>query len=673
MAIFTNELKREQVKVQTIARRAGLNFIDIVYDVLDMDQMAEVASYHGFPDHYSHWKFGEEYENMRKKFSFDMSKIYEMVINTDPSIGYLLAENKIIDQKLVMAHVCAHVDFFTHNEWFRPTDKKMLETSRSASERIEKYREEFGEDVVDDFITDCMKIENLIDSSAPYITSPQVKQKKENAKPKKGEEILRFKSSDFPYLDSFLNPPDWIEKQEKKIKEKAERDRRVKKGLLFPARPVRDILLFLLRFAPLEEWQRDILDITRQERYYILPQGLTKISNEGWAAYWHSELMVRRRLVSSAEIVDYAKHNAGTLGSPGLNPYKLGLTIFRDIEYRWNTGRHGLIWKYCRPYVTKRGQWDDFIVFKNIYEENLGSVASDWEEWCTFKRVCREGEVGFPKDIFHPKNLVKWWCEYHASYDRVQSLKKELENNTDPDLEDDIKLDIKWFEKLLTIKKAWDSGNISKEISPIPPVFFDLARKHHGRVELGVGRKKIFEVRKRINDYSLISEFFTKALFEQLPMFSYKPGGGGVSPDHWGIDKVEFEDVKKKLLYSLFNMGGPILEVVDTRYSPDGGVGIGLYIRHRHEGVDLQLDEMYEIMKTLYKIWQRSIYLETIVVEEEKQSKIPFFILSKLFNDDEKKQKEKKIKRGKLTIFCTIDGKKVSVSKEKGVKFKTPY
>ena len=110
---------------------------------------------------------------------------------------------------------------------------------------------------------------------------------KEKKKPKKDEEGFRIKT-DIPYLERFLNPPEWIEEQRKKLENKESRKQDIKKGLLFPAKPIRDILLFLISFAPLEEWQRDVLDILRQEMYYFLPIGLTKIANEGWAAYWHT-------------------------------------------------------------------------------------------------------------------------------------------------------------------------------------------------------------------------------------------------------------------------------------------------------------------------------------------------------------------------------------------------
>ena len=118
------------------------------------------------------------------------------------------------------------------------------------------------------------------------------------------------------------------------------------------------MLLFLLEHAPLERWEHDVLSIIRDEAYYFAPQGQTKIMNEGWATYWHSKIMTEKALDAS-EIIDYADHHSGTLAtSPGqLNPYKLGVELWRDIEDRWNKGRFGKEYDECDSFVERR-HWD---------------------------------------------------------------------------------------------------------------------------------------------------------------------------------------------------------------------------------------------------------------------------------------------------------------------------
>ena len=110
--------------------------------------------------------------------------------------------------------------------------------------------------------------------------------------------------------------------------------------------------------APLKNWQRDVLSIIREEAYYFLPQAQTKIMNEGWATYWHSRIMTEK-VLRDDEIIDYADHHSGTLrGSPlSINPYKLGVELFRDIEERWDKGRFGKNYEECDDLAEKR-RWD---------------------------------------------------------------------------------------------------------------------------------------------------------------------------------------------------------------------------------------------------------------------------------------------------------------------------
>jgi stage V sporulation protein R len=125
-----------------------------------------------------------------------------------------------------------------------------------------------------------------------------------------------------------------------------------------PEQPLRDVLRFLLEHAPLEDWEADILSIIRQEAYYFAPQGQTKIMNEGWATFWHTRLMTNK-ILSDSELVNYADHHSGTVAmAPGqINPYKIGVELFRDIEDRWNRGRFGKEYEDCTSMAEAR-KWD---------------------------------------------------------------------------------------------------------------------------------------------------------------------------------------------------------------------------------------------------------------------------------------------------------------------------
>ncbi|MBC7835578.1 MAG: SpoVR family protein [Phycisphaerales bacterium] len=156
------------------------------------------------------------------------------------------------------------------------------------------------------------------------------------------------------YMDPFINPQSEIDRQRREY----EANQRLTRSR-FPARPTRDVLLFLLRHARLEEWQQDVLAIVRNEAYYFAPQAMTKVMNEGWATYWHSKLMTQHFL-EAAEIVDYADQHSGVVHMPpgGFNPYKIGIELFKDIERRWNTGHHGPAWDRIER-IGEREAFDD--------------------------------------------------------------------------------------------------------------------------------------------------------------------------------------------------------------------------------------------------------------------------------------------------------------------------
>ena len=109
------EIQQWRTKIEAIAKDEGLDFFDTLFEVISYDKMSEIAAYGGFPTRYPHWRFGMEYERLAKSHTYGLSKIYELVINTDPCYAYLLEGNELVDQKLVMAHVYGHCDFFKNN------------------------------------------------------------------------------------------------------------------------------------------------------------------------------------------------------------------------------------------------------------------------------------------------------------------------------------------------------------------------------------------------------------------------------------------------------------------------------------------------------------------------------------------------------------------------------
>jgi stage V sporulation protein R len=198
-----------------------------------------------------------------------------MVINTDPCYAYLLASNLPVDQKLVMAHVYGHCDFFKNNAWFSHTNRKMLDEMANHATRIHRYVEKYGLETVEEFLDACLSLDNLIDAHSVGIQRRRPQIATEETEENNGNVVHRIPASD--YMDAYINPPEFLAEQQQRLEEEQQRRKN------FPEEAERDILLFLLEHAPLENWQRDVLDIVREEAYYFAPQRQTKIMNEGWA------------------------------------------------------------------------------------------------------------------------------------------------------------------------------------------------------------------------------------------------------------------------------------------------------------------------------------------------------------------------------------------------------
>jgi len=469
------ELVEARDYIKGLAAGYGLDFYETIFEMVTYDEMNMLAAYGGFPTRYPHWRFGMEFLEMQKSYEYGLSKIYEMVINTDPSYAYLLDNNLLVDQKLVMAHVYGHVDFFKNNLWFAPTNRRMLDQMANHAAKVRRIMDRQGQLEVEQFIDQVLSFDNLIDPHLSHIrrsrplTEEQIEQAEDDGRIGK----LPAKS----YMDPHINPPEFLEAQRKRKRESLEKMRS------FPEEPVRDILGFIAQHANLPRWKQELMQIIRDEAYYFAPQGQTKIMNEGWATYWHTKLMTEH-ILSDDEVIDYADHHSGTVyQQPGrLNPYKMGVELFRHIEERWDKGRFGKEWLEC----------DD------------------------------------PRE-----------------------------------------------------QRKWDTG-------------------------AGLGREKIFEVRRTHNDITFLDTFLTADFCREMGFFTTKfdPKAG-----EWVIDSREFEDVKRQLLMMLATRGTPRVYVVDANH----GNRNELRLVHPHEGLDIQLDWANITLGNVAAIWGRPCHLDTVI------------------------------------------------------------
>ncbi len=471
---ISGELLKIRDEVLQYALDYGLDFYPVVFEMCDYDTINILASQGGFPARYPHWRFGMDYDSMSKNYRFGMMRIYEMVINNDPVYAYLLNVNKTVDQKTVMAHVYGHADFFKNNAYFSGTDRNMIDVMANHGTKVRRFMDRYGQDKVEEFIDVVLSFENLLDVNQLFQLSP-IKTKVDLTSMK--DDIEDGASSS---LKTFMRSKQRTEKAGKKTKLK--KDVRVFEINNLEL-PTSDIMKFLAENAPIEDWQSDIISILREEAYYFLPQRMTKIINEGWASYWHSTIMTQNAL-NASEIVDFADHHAGVMAmsKQNINPYKIGIELLRDIEFRWNTGRFGKEYNEC----------DD-----------------------------------------------------------------------------------------LHTKENWDK-------------------------KLGLGREKIFEVRRSHNDLTFIDEFFTQEFCQRQQLFTYDFNPQSQRNE---ISERSFLEIKDKLLNQLTNFGNPVINVVSANYNNRGE----MLMQHTHYGVDLDMGKAAETMHNIFLVWKRPVNLETIV------------------------------------------------------------
>lgn len=313
--------------ITEIAERFNLDFYPMRYEICPSDIIYTFGAY-GMPTRFSHWSFGKTFNKMKMQYDLGLSKIYELVINSNPCYAFLLDGNSLVQNKLIVAHVLAHCDFFKNNARFSISNRNMVESMSAAAERINGYEIEYGAAEVERFLDAVMAVQEHVD---PSIYKPYGLDKKQytEIQNKRMKEERGIRQIDPRYADLWE-----LEESEARAAKQAGE---ASESRRFPPRPEKDIVWFIQEFSPeLEDWQRDIMSIIREEMLYFWPQIETKIMNEGWASYWHQKIM-RELPLTSEETIEYAKLNSAVVqpSRHSLNPYYLGLKIFEDIERRY--------------------------------------------------------------------------------------------------------------------------------------------------------------------------------------------------------------------------------------------------------------------------------------------------------------------------------------------------
>jgi stage V sporulation protein R len=309
------------------ARKFGLDPFPTHFELVPASIMYEFASY-SLPGRFKHWTFGKAYYRQKMEYDLGLSKIYEMVVNTNPSYAFLMEMNDWLQNTFVAAHVFGHTDFFKNNAYFRHTSRRMIDKVSIHADRIAKYEFDHGRDEVERFLDAALSIQEHIDYSLLMREHDALQ-----VQDKKDEESRTKPTSEYEDL--------WgLDPKEKKARE--EREQRSGKPPKFPEKPEKDLLLFLSRHAPhLQPWQRDIIEIVRTEMLYFVPQMQTKVMNEGWASTWHARIMREmgdNGIISDADFIEFATLHSSVLtpSQTSINPYYIGYKMFEDIEKRWD-------------------------------------------------------------------------------------------------------------------------------------------------------------------------------------------------------------------------------------------------------------------------------------------------------------------------------------------------
>lgn len=321
-------LEKYDREIARIAESYRLDTYSNQLEIISAEQMIDAYSSTGMPVGYHHWSFGKQFLETEQSYRRGhMGLAYELVINSNPCISYLMEENNLTMQILVIAHACyGHNSFFKGNYLFRTwTDASAIVNYLLFAKRyIAKQEERHGLEAVEGLLDSCHALMNYgIDRyRRPGKISAEVEQQRQAER----EEYMQQQVNDL-----------WrtIPKKEKAVEDGVAR---------FPPEPQENLLYFIEKNAPLlEPWEREIVRIVRKIAQYFYPQRQTKVMNEGWATFWHYTILntlYDEGLVGDGFMIEFLQSHTNVIAQPdfdapyfnGINPYTLGFSIFRDIR-----------------------------------------------------------------------------------------------------------------------------------------------------------------------------------------------------------------------------------------------------------------------------------------------------------------------------------------------------
>jgi len=340
-------------RIKEIMVQKGLKFDEVEFDIVPPKKMIEIMAYNS-PSNISNWKFGRNYERLKTIYDnvSSHSLPYEVVINSDPHRAYLMNNNTLAVQALVISHVYGHVNFFTENNLFKNSRRDIINILSSANKRFIEYEKLYGTD----------DIEKIIDAGHALQLHTNIFDNDETEDEKRLRIYNHQKKMDRPISSEFSDII--IDDKHNKYNIEAYNNKLWKSlKAISPVEPTEDILRFVIDNSKiLDDWQKDILEVLRIEGQYYWPNIKTKYMNEGYAVYTHEQIMdqlFREGHLTASEHGQYNYSNSlvKAFNRETINPYLIGSVMWYDIKDRWDKGRYGSDWNECDN-VKERELWD---------------------------------------------------------------------------------------------------------------------------------------------------------------------------------------------------------------------------------------------------------------------------------------------------------------------------
>lgn len=342
------ELEAWDARIRQKVTEFGLDCYPQDFEICDHHQMLAYMAYSGMPSHYPHWSYGKSFEKLKTLYDYGVSGLpYEMVINSNPALAYLMRDNSLLLQILTMAHVYGHNDFFKNNFTFRSTRPEYtISEFKAHAARVRAYQEDpsIGVD----------KVESILDAAHALAFQCRRNLAIHKASPQEARQAALDAATPAP--DPFRNihrPKEYVEPDLHKV----------------PLVPDPDVLLFIRDNNPyMSEWERDLLTIVHEEAQYFIPQIETKIMNEGWASYWHKQIVDSLELEDDLHLEFLVRHSQVIRPHEGsLNPYHLGFRIWEDLRRRGDAEGEGE--GLNRMFLAREADRDTAFLRRHLTEE----------------------------------------------------------------------------------------------------------------------------------------------------------------------------------------------------------------------------------------------------------------------------------------------------------------